>query len=100
MIKTKKKIVKTEEQIITKVYCDYCKKEFDKITVFCNGFGQISISFGYGSSFDDDSFNLQICDACFKKNFLKLVETQFKDKEYDLDTVKNSSFNNLKEFKK
>ena len=64
-------VVKEEietEKVIT-VRCDFCQKEFDKITVICKGYGQVKIKFGYGSKYDGDIFRGEICDDCFDDHF-------------------------------
>jgi len=48
------------------------------------GFGQMCISFGFGSDFDDDTFHLEICDNCFLKRYYNLLKPQLKKKGYDL----------------
>lgn len=65
------KIVKEEietEKVIT-VSCDFCQKEFDKLTVQCEGFGSINIEFGYGSKYDGIRYSGEICDNCFEIHF-------------------------------
>ncbi len=65
------KVVKEEietEKVIT-VRCDFCKKEFDKITVDCEGFGDIKIKFGFGSKYDGEIYSGEICDNCFDNYF-------------------------------
>lgn len=73
-IYSKKKI---ETKQLSKVVCDYCKKEgtifginSDKKS-FCGGV--ISISFSYPSKFDSKEFELDICDECFEKHFRKVI---------------------------
>jgi hypothetical protein len=84
MIKEKIIKVEKEEKITDKAFCSFCKKEFDEVTTSFNGFGQMHISFGYGSGFDNDCFILEICDDCFLKNYFELLKEQFKQKGYSL----------------
>lgn len=87
MIQEKTIKVEKEEKIVDKAFCSFCGKEFDEVTTSCNGFGQVHISFGYGSGFDDDCFTLEICDDCFLKNYFELLKEQFKQKEYNLEKL-------------
>ena len=64
-------VVKEEietEKVIT-IRCDFCQKEFDKITIECEGFGSIKIEFGYGSKYDGIIYSGEICDNCFEDHF-------------------------------
>ncbi len=88
MIKKGIRKIKTEEEYITEVYCDFCGSKFDEVTTLSNGFGQVNISFGYGSKFDDDGFNLQICDKCFIERYFSLLEKQFRERDYDVEKIK------------
>lgn len=65
--------------VVDKVYCDFCNKEFDEITTKSHGFGQIHISFGYGSKFDASEDNYQICDNCYTKIIHKHLKPQVQD---------------------
>ena len=87
MIEREKIKVTKEEEKIIRVTCDFCGYEFDKVTTDSNGFGQLSIGFGYGSSFDDDYFHLQICDKCFIEKFGDKIKPQFKEKGYDINAI-------------
>jgi len=87
MIKEKTIKVEKEEKMVDKAFCSFCGKEFDEVTTSCNGFGQMHISFGYGSGFDDDCFTLEICDDCFLKDYFELLKEQFKQKEYSLEKL-------------
>lgn len=82
-IKEKYKVESEQERVI-KAYCDYCNKEFDKFITDANGYGCIRISFGFGSSFDESIFYLEICDDCFINNFGNKLIKQFEDKGYDM----------------
>jgi hypothetical protein len=90
MIETKEEEFKEKREVVIKASCDYCGKTFDETTVICNGFGSIHIGFGYGSSFDDDSFHLEICDNCFLKEFGQKLEKQFKDKDMKWDNIQKA----------
>jgi len=87
MIKTKRITKKIQEKVNVEVTCDFCGAKFDKITTECNGFGNILFTFGYGSGFDDDNFELQICDDCFIKNFSGLLKDQLKEKGYKVNIL-------------
>lgn len=92
MLKTKIIKVEKEEEIVEEATCDFCGEKFDEVTTEMNGFGQLGISFGYGSSFDDDHFNLQICDKCFIKNFGEKLKKQLDEKGYHPETIKSILF--------
>lgn len=83
-------MVKREEEEIVSASCSFCGLMFDKEMVKCNGFGEIKVGFGYGSVFDDDVFELQICDKCFMEKYSNLLLAQFKDKGYDLEQLRNN----------
>ena len=67
------KLITKNVIVIDKAYCDFCNKKFDDTLTKCHGFGQLSIEFGYGSIFDGDNFNYQICDDCYKEKFKKFI---------------------------
>jgi len=67
--KTVKEVIEKEKLI--KAKCDFCQEEFDEITVECEGFGDITIEFGYGSKYDGIKYSGEICDNCFKEHFKK-----------------------------
>ena len=72
----KYKIAKEKREIeyfTTKVICNFCKVEFDKLTVDCRGYGKIKVSFGYSSKYDGLKYTFHICDACFEKHFKKFI---------------------------
>src|SRR4030042_7104892 len=79
------KIAKEKKEIeyfTTKVICNFCKAEFDKLTVDCRGYGKIYISFGYGSKYDGAPYKFHICDACFEKyfkNFILKNQTEYRN---------------------
>lgn len=90
-MKTIKKEI--EEEVIHKANCSFCEKEFNKTNEW-EGFGRLSCHFGYGSIFDDDCFNLEICDNCFLKKFYSLIgKEEFQRKGYCLDYLKRESQN-------
>lgn len=64
-------IQQVEREVLARVYCDECGKEFDKTTVDCSGWGQVNLTFGYGSKFDGESYNGDFCDKCS----MKLIKT-------------------------
>jgi len=92
--------IETEEKVIDKAFCDFCGGEFDECNVSSNGFGTVGFHFGYGSGFDDDSFYLDICDDCFRKEFSDKLKDQMIEKGFDIKKVMKSTKNNLKEKKK
>lgn len=97
MIETEEIEIKNKEIRTKRAFCDFCGKEFDERTTMCNGFGQINIGFGFGSSFDDDNFHLEICDKCFINIFSKKLMSQFKEKEYNIDKIyEGNNTNNTK----
>jgi hypothetical protein len=82
--------VKTEKEVVRRAFCSFCNKEFDERTIMCGGWGTINIGFGFGSNFDDDNFQLEICDKCFLKEFGMRLEQQFKDKNMKWDSIQKS----------
>lgn len=54
-----------------KTLCNLCGKEFDEIDK-CVGFG-IHTRVGYGSKFDTDDVDLDLCCECFDKFMDKLI---------------------------
>lgn len=90
MIKTKKYKVEKEEEKVVEAWCDFCQARFGDTAIDCNGFGQIGIGFGFGSSFDDDYFKLQICDDCFLRNFGDKLIEQLEEKGYDINKIEES----------
>ena len=94
MIKTRKiKITKENEEVVEAI-CDFCGYKFDKTTIKCGGFGQLGFSFGFGSSFDDDYFKLEICDKCFIEKFGDKLKDQFKKKGMNADKILEDFKNN------
>ena len=85
--------IETYEKTIS-AYCDWCGEEFDEITTQCSGFGHINFGFGYGSLFDDDSYELHICDACFIKEFGNKLKNQIDKKSLEYTTKQIESGNN------
>lgn len=81
MIQTKK-IVKQIQQPIT-AQCDNCDAAFDQDMVLCEGWGQVKISFGYGSNHDGEIWQGEICDVCFddliKQLHLRRTHAEFGD---------------------
>ena len=58
-----------EAETVVSVSCDFCGKEFEGSWISCEGYGQITIEFGYPSEHDGDIWEGEICDECFKKVF-------------------------------
>ena len=96
MIESETIEIKTEEVRTKIAFCDYCGKEFDERTIMCNGFGSIHFYFGFGSCFDSSGFNLEICDSCFIEEFAPKLEKQLKEKDFNIDKIKDAM--NNKEF--
>jgi ribosomal protein L40E len=62
MIKTKQKTIKIDE--IIEVICDKCNTPIPSDRLIYEGYGKMSIIFGYGSDYDTTTFSAQICDKC------------------------------------
>jgi hypothetical protein len=65
-----KRTIKDYDIIFVK--CDWCKKTWKKPQG--QPYGEINITFGYGSEYDcieGERYIAEICDNCFKKIFLK-----------------------------
>ena len=77
-----KKTVEIEAETVVSVSCDFCEKEFEEGWLICEGYGQITIEFGYPSNFDMMCFEGEICDQCFKKLFYGKLRSGLED-EYD-----------------
>ena len=88
MIKEETYKIEKEETKTIDASCDFCKNRFNDTEISCNGFGQIGIGFGYGSSFDDDYFKLEICDDCFLRIFGDKLMKQFKEKDMNIENIK------------
>lgn len=73
----------SEDKLI-EVTCDFCGKKFNKKLLECQNFGKIRIDFRYGSNFDDNTFELHICDSCFIENFSKLLKKELKKRGFNL----------------
>ena len=76
------KIVEVPAETIVSVSCDFCGAEFIKDLIICEGYGQITIEFGYPSDYDMMCFEGEICDECFKKLFKDKLRSGLED-EYD-----------------
>jgi len=76
MIKTKKVQKTVEEDEITSVQCDFCGKDFGELAKDFQCYGEITIDFGFGCSFDEAKFSLEICDSCFIKYFSDKLKLQ------------------------
>lgn len=62
--------VKKEEEVLDKITCDWCEKViYEQEKHFTEG-GTLHIHFGYGSDFDMDIYNFDICNNCFKEHIL------------------------------
>lgn len=82
-------IIEDTKEIPTSVTCNKCGKsqeltgdEWDRQMKLCK-YQSVYISFGYGSKFDMDQWNFEICEECLVemvRNFKHLPEGY--DKEY------------------
>lgn len=64
-IKTQIKNIKSVEEIIEKIICDCCgKEEKGKNIEYSTSINNIKHSFGYGSKFDLEELDIDICDEC------------------------------------
>lgn len=88
--------VKSEKEVVSRAFCSFCNKEFDERTIMCGGWGTINIGFGFGSNFDDDKFQLEICDKCFIEKYGVVLLPQFREKGYDLTKININELNNTK----
>ena len=85
------KIVQRDVKEVTGVKCDKCRKSMKNLQVQCGGYGQITMGFGYGSKFDGEVYEGELCDLCAqdlieslhlrKKKFLYDYELLFIMKE-------------------
>jgi len=69
------KIEKTKEiketiKFIEKIVCDFCGKEVKGKETYDSDITSFSIEPGYGSKFDTEIFNIDICDSCLEKHIL------------------------------
>lgn len=62
------KNISIKKTIIKKIICNCCGKEYDVINE-CDfsDITPISITFGYGSKFDTDTLEFELCDDCIEK---------------------------------
>ena len=60
-------------KILDRVICDRCKKVLKKDSLDNVEGGTLSISFGYDSDYDLESYDADICDNCFKKVLRKFM---------------------------
>lgn len=88
MIQTVEQIELIHSKKITVISCDFCKKqttskefpEFDGITSF-------EIRPGFGSVYDFEEFNLDICDHCLKTRIIPLTQQGVSPAMLDDDEV-------------
>lgn len=76
------KIENKEVQVVDKIFCDFCGKEFEEIYIEYESFGKMNIIFGFGSNYDsitNDGFNFDICDDCFEKYIKSKLKTNDKN---------------------
>jgi len=65
-IQTETKTI-TEEKV-TSITCNCCGKVVEGETVeYDSDITELNISFGYGSRFDTNQWNMDICDDCLEK---------------------------------
>jgi len=48
---------------------DWCGVAFKGRIMDSEGYGEVNIYFGFGSSYDDDRWLAEICDGCFETYF-------------------------------
>lgn len=58
----------------TAVICNKCGKVIDKMDLECNGFS-ISHILGYGSIYDGDTLEFDLCSSCQNEFITYLIET-------------------------
>jgi len=62
-----KKITKIKKNFIrTKIICNRCGKE-EKVTDYFSDIQSQKFDFGYGSSYDGDTWEFELCDNCAKE---------------------------------
>ena len=68
-MKTKKTIKKTiEVQEISSISCNVCGKVVQgAASEYMSDITGVEIGFGYGSKFDTETWNFDICDACLEQ---------------------------------
>jgi N-acetylglucosamine-6-phosphate deacetylase len=79
----KEKLV--SKNIIKSIKCDFCQKTNNESILgndngVFEGFIDFSIEGGFGSKFDMERYDIDICDECFENKILKL---------YDIKSIKN-----------
>lgn len=47
--------------------CSMCRSPIDRNLALSKGFGELSITFGYGSAHDSEAYSGFLCDRCFEK---------------------------------
>lgn len=59
------------------IYCNMCGKKFDDLDRQ-NGFGLHYSNIGYGSQYDGESIDIDLCCDCFDKMMVEYVEPKLK----------------------
>ena len=90
MIITETETITEEKEVenVTSIICDFCHKDMTDDFKISNGQGSVHFAFGYGSDFDGDYFNLEICDDCFLKRFGRLLDKQFMERDMKMDVLR------------
>lgn len=67
--RTEKKIVEITEEHIVAIRCDLCDhyKIMDEDDMALNTFGRVTKRIGYGSQYDGNVYQLDVCDECLNK---------------------------------
>lgn len=55
------------------IRCSMCESPIDRDLALSDGFGDLSITFGYGSQHDSEIYSGILCDNCFEKLAKKIV---------------------------
>jgi hypothetical protein len=63
-----------QKTVITRVTCNFCKKDFGKENVDNEWYNKIEIETTYGSKYDGFQFTGEICDECIDKYFLNKLD--------------------------
>jgi hypothetical protein len=70
--KTINKTVEIIEVVSTKITCDKCGKEEEYKDYDATSITPINIDFGYGSKFDTNNWNMDLCDSCIEDFIISL----------------------------
>jgi hypothetical protein len=81
---------------VVSCYHELCNRTDQWTSSRTEGRSMINIGFGFGSCFDGDHFNLEICDSCFILEFAPKLAKQLKERDFNIDKIKDAM--NNKEF--